>query len=39
MTELNRPPTHTGEILKEDFLIPIDLTKGHFNLLKNTDFS
>ena len=38
MTELNRPPTHAGEILKEEFLIPLGITQSHLAKALHTSF-
>ena len=29
MIELQRVPTHPGEILKEEFLVPYEMTQSH----------
>ena len=38
MTELNRQPTHAGEILKEEFLIPLGMTQSHLAKALHTSF-
>ena len=38
MTELNRAPTHAGEILKEEFLIPLGITQSHLAKSLHTSF-
>ncbi len=38
MTELNRPPTHAGEILKEEFLVPLGITQSHLAKALHTSF-
>jgi len=29
MIKLNRQPTHAGEVLKEEFLVPLNITQSH----------
>ena len=29
MTALQRQPTHEGEVLKEEFLVPLGITQSH----------
>jgi len=38
MIELKRQPTHAGEILKEEFLIPLDITQSKLAKELNTSF-
>ncbi|KYJ87545.1 helix-turn-helix transcriptional regulator [Sulfurovum riftiae] len=38
MIELNRPPTHAGEILKEEFLVPLGITQSHLAKALHTSF-
>jgi len=38
MTELKRPPTHVGEVLKEDFLVPLGMTQSHLAKALHTSF-
>jgi addiction module HigA family antidote len=38
MIELNRMPTHPGEILREEFLIPLDMTQSHLAKALHTSF-
>ena len=38
MIELNRQPTHAGEILKEEFLEPLGMTQSHLAKALHTSF-
>ena len=38
MIELQRIPTHPGEILKEEFLVPYDMTQSHLAKALGTSF-
>ncbi len=38
MTELKREPTHVGEVLKEEFLVPLGLTQSHLAKALHTSF-
>ena len=38
MIELNRMPTHPGEILREEFLIPLEMTQSHLAKALHTSF-
>jgi len=38
MIELKRQPTHAGEILKEEFLIPLEITQSLLAKELNTSF-
>ena len=38
MIELKRQPTHVGEILKEEFLIPLNITQSQLAKDLNTSF-
>ncbi len=38
MFELKRIPTHPGEILKEEFLIPLKMTQSHLAKALGTSF-
>ena len=38
MIELNRMPTHPGEILREEFLMPLDMTQSHLAKALHTSF-
>ena len=38
MIVINRPPTHVGEILKEEFLIPYNITQSHLAKELRTSF-
>ena len=38
MIELNRQPTHAGEILKEEFLVPLNMTQSHLAQALHTSF-
>jgi addiction module HigA family antidote len=38
MIELQRTPTHPGEILKEEFLVPYDMTQSHLAKALGTSF-
>ena len=38
MMELERVPTHPGEILKEEFLVPLDMTQSHLPKALGTSF-
>ncbi len=38
MQELKRPPTHPGEILKEEFLEPLGITQSHLAKALRTSF-
>jgi len=38
MMELERVPTHPGEILKEEFLVPLDMTQSHLAKALGTSF-
>ena len=38
MIELQRVPTHPGEILKEEFLLPYEMTQSHLAKALNTSF-
>ena len=38
MIELNRQPTHVGEVLKEEFLEPLGITQTHLAIALHTSF-
>lgn len=38
MIELQRMPTHPGEILKEEFLVPYEMTQSHLAKALGTSF-
>lgn len=38
MYTLERSPTHPGEILKEEFLVPLDITQSHLAQALGTSF-
>jgi len=38
MIELNRQPTHVGEVLKEEFLVPLGITQSHLAKALHTSF-
>jgi addiction module HigA family antidote len=38
MIELQRTPTHPGEILKEEFLLPYEMTQSHLAKALGTSF-
>jgi len=38
MQKLKRPPTHPGEILKEEFLEPLGITQSHLAKALRTSF-
>ena len=38
MIELKRLPTHPGEILKEEFLTPLEMTQSHLAKALHTSF-
>ncbi len=38
MRELNRQPTHAGEILREEFLVPLGMTQSHLAKALHTSF-
>jgi len=38
MTTLKRQPTHAGEILKEEFLVPLGITQSHLAKALHTSF-
>ena len=38
MMELERVPTHPGEILKEEFLVPLNMTQSHLAKALGTSF-
>jgi addiction module HigA family antidote len=38
MVELQRAPTHPGEVLKEEFLAPFELTQSHLAKSLHTSF-
>ena len=38
MIELNRQPTHAGEILREEFLEPLGMTQSHLAKALHTSF-
>ena len=38
MIELNRQPTHAGEVLKEEFLVPLNITQSHLAKALHTSF-
>jgi len=38
MIELERLPTHPGEILKEEFLVPLEMTQSHLAKALHTSF-
>ncbi|WP_458701066.1 HigA family addiction module antitoxin [Sulfurospirillum sp. 1307] len=38
MIEIKREPTHPGIILKEEFLIPLDITQSHLAKVLHTSF-
>lgn len=38
MIELNRQPTHAGEVLKEEFLIPLNITQSYLAKALHTSF-
>ena len=38
MIELKRLPTHPGEILKEEFLMPLEMTQSHLAKALHTSF-
>ncbi|CAA6814032.1 MAG: Addiction module antidote protein, HigA family [uncultured Sulfurovum sp.] len=38
MIELQRMPTHPGEILKEEFLVPYEMTQSHLSKALGTSF-
>jgi len=38
MIELNRQPTHVGEVLKEEFLVPLGITQSHLAKVLHTSF-
>ena len=38
MIEIQREPTHPGEILKEEFLAPLEITQSHLAKALHTSF-
>jgi len=38
MIEFNRQPTHVGEVLKEEFLVPLGITQSHLAKALHTSF-
>ena len=38
MATLQRQPTHVGEILKEEFLVPLGITQSHLAKALHTSF-
>lgn len=38
MAELQRQPTHAGEVLKEEFLVPLGITQSHLAKALHTSF-
>ncbi len=38
MTELKRQPTHVGEVLKEEFLVPLGMTQSYLAKALHTSF-
>ncbi|WP_206598047.1 HigA family addiction module antitoxin [Sulfurovum riftiae] len=38
MSKLNRLPAHAGEILKEEFLVPLGITQSHLAKALHTSF-